>query len=106
MGLCLAMTLSKGKAFEALPRFVKDLPKEKLDGVRVALQFHLGKIHCNDLVPRWIRENYDILDVNLLPVIKYANESMDKAAFGMMTMARLCELPEVMEDLSVLASNL
>jgi len=105
-GLCLAMTLSKGRAFEALPIFVKDLPKDKLDDIRTSLELHLGKIHPNFLIARWIRENYDILDTNMIPVIRYANESMDPQAFGMMTMARLCELPECIEDLSVLAGNL
>jgi len=42
----------------------------------------------------------------VLPVIEYADEYMDKQAFNMMTMARLCELPECLEELSLLAENL
>ncbi len=106
VGLCFAMTLSRGEAIEALPAFVKGVPKEELAKVRLELQHHLGKVHRNPLVPRWINENYDILDRNLLPVIEYANDTMSKFAFSMMTMALLCELPDDLDDLAVLADNL
>lgn len=66
----------------------------------------MGNVHRNNCVPWWICENYDILDRNCLPVIEYANSSMDKQAFNMLTMARLCEMPDDMEDLSVLAEML
>ena len=66
----------------------------------------MGYVYSNSLVAKWIYENYDILDRNLLPVIEYANKTMDKQAFNMMTMARLCYMPEEMEDLSVLAEAL
>ena len=78
VGLCFAMTLSRGKAIEALPAFVKDVPKERLDKVRLELQHHLGKVYLNPLVNRWFYENYDILDRNVLPVIEYANDTMSK----------------------------
>ncbi len=47
VGLCFAMTLSRGEAIEALPTFVKDVPKERLSKVRLELQHHLGKVHHN-----------------------------------------------------------
>ena len=34
VGLCFAMALSSGDAFEALPTLVKNVPKERLDGIR------------------------------------------------------------------------
>ena len=85
---------------------MRDFDKEQLSFVRKGLELHLSKVHRNSMVTNWIKENYDILDVNLLPVIKWANETMDNDAFGMMTMAVLCNLPEDLEDLAVLSSNL
>ncbi len=77
VGLCFAMALSKGRAFEAISKFVKDVPKMKLDKIRLELQHHLNKIHRNRLVSQWIHDNHDILDKNVLPVIEYVNIEMD-----------------------------
>ena len=77
VGLCFAMALSNGRAFEALSKFVKDVPKMKLDKIRLELQHHLLKVHRNRLVAQWIHDNYDNLDRNVLPVIEHANTEMD-----------------------------
>lgn len=37
LGLCFAMTMSKGEAFEALPTFVRSIPQERLSIIRLEL---------------------------------------------------------------------
>jgi hypothetical protein len=87
VGLCFAMALSRGKAFEGLSKILQDVPTERLTKVRFDLQHHLLKVHSNPLVANWLYENYDILDRNLYRVMVHANKTMDKKAFSMMTMA-------------------
>ena len=106
VGLCFAMTLCKDEAFEALSGFVKPLPKERLDKIRLELKQYMDNVHRNSLVPKWFHLNYDILERGLIPVIEYVNETLDKQAYNMLTMARVCEMPDDLADLSLLADNL
>ena len=66
----------------------------------------MGKVFRNNEVPKWIFENFDLLDRNLIEVIEHANITMDKGASHIMTMVTLSELPDEMDDLSVLADVL
>ena len=90
VGVCFAMMLSKGDAFEALPHFVKNIPKDRLKKIRFELQHYLNKIHSNHDVSRWLHDNYDVLDRDIIPVINHANETLDSQAHNMLTMACLC----------------
>ena len=50
VGVCFAMMLGWGDAFEALPSFVKNLSPERLKKIRFELQHYLDCIHRNHLV--------------------------------------------------------
>ena len=69
---------------------MKNVPQDRLKKIREHLQYYLDKVHRNHLVSQWLHENYDVLDRDIIPVIKHANETMDDQTYNMLTMACLC----------------
>ena len=106
VGLCFAMVMSGAWSFEALPTLMKEVPKPRHKTILSMLEHCLGTVNQCPIVPSWICHNYEHLDKNCLPVIEYANMSLDKNSGVMLDMARVCKLPDDLDDLMILAFNL
>ena len=39
---------------------------------------------------KWLHDNYDVLDRDIIPVIAYVNETLDSQAYNMLTIQCLC----------------